>query len=80
MCLPIDEKALLGWLHNQVRVMEAWRETLASQPEVDLAQVQRLETHYHWLTGEIARLESLVRSPSPLPEPVAPDVRVKALN
>ncbi|MEM7767031.1 MAG: hypothetical protein AAF253_06035 [Pseudomonadota bacterium] len=57
MCLPIDERAMVSWLRSQVRVMEAWREALASQPDIDLNQVQRLEEHYHWLTGEIAQLE-----------------------
>lgn len=57
MCVPIDRMSLLGWLKTQVRVVEAWREDMARQPDIDLAQVQRLERHYQWLTGEIAKLE-----------------------
>ncbi|MEO0816842.1 MAG: hypothetical protein AAFX86_05985 [Pseudomonadota bacterium] len=58
MCVPLDRMSLLGWLKTQVRVVEAWREELARQPDIDLAQVQRLETHYQWLTSEISKLES----------------------
>lgn len=57
MCLPIDDQAMLCWLTSQVRVMEAWRGELAMRPEIDLAQVERLERHYTWLTAELARLE-----------------------
>ncbi|MCI4644811.1 MAG: hypothetical protein MRY64_08525 [Hyphomonadaceae bacterium] len=57
MCLPLDQTSLLCWLHTQVRVMEAWREELAMQFEVNVEQVQLLERHYQWLTGEIAELE-----------------------
>ncbi len=69
MCLPIDDRALECWLHNQVRMLEAWRESLASQPDIDLAQVRRLEAHYQWLTGEIAQMEAN----RPSPRPVRPD-------
>ena len=63
MCVPIDRMSLLGWLKTQVRVVEAWREDMARQPDIDLAQVQRLERHYQWLTGEITKLEeSAVRA------------------
>ncbi|MEL6567454.1 MAG: hypothetical protein AAFQ22_03475 [Pseudomonadota bacterium] len=58
MCVPLDRMSLLGWLKTQVRVVEAWREELARQPDIDLAQVHRLETHYQWLTSEISKLES----------------------
>ncbi|MEM9738840.1 MAG: hypothetical protein AAF829_03160 [Pseudomonadota bacterium] len=59
MCLPLDRLSLLGWLKTQVRVVEAWREDLARQPDIDLAQVQRIERHYQWLTGEIIKLEAV---------------------
>ena len=61
MCLPLDQNSLLCWLHTQVRVLEAWREELAMQPEMDVTQVERLERHYHWLTSEIATLEGGTR-------------------
>jgi len=63
MCVPLDRMSLLGWLKTQVRVVEAWREELASQPDIEIAQIQRLERHYQWLTGEISKLEdSAVRA------------------
>ena len=58
MCMPMDETAMTCWLKTQVRVLEVWRETLAMQPDVDLEAGRRLETHYHWLTGEVMRLET----------------------
>lgn len=61
MCLPLDQTSLLCWLHTQVRVLEAWREELAMQADLDLTQLQRLEQHYQWLTGEIVALEGGVR-------------------
>ncbi|MEM1105259.1 MAG: hypothetical protein AAGH87_02635 [Pseudomonadota bacterium] len=57
MCVPLDRMSLLGWLKTQVRIVEAWREDLARQPDMDLDQVQRLERHYQWLTGEVSKLE-----------------------
>lgn len=61
MCLPLDQTSLLCWLHTQVRVLEAWREELAMQAEMDISQVDRLERHYQWLTSEIAMLEDGLR-------------------
>lgn len=57
MCLPLDDTAMICWLKSQVRVIEAWRETLATRPDLDIAAITRLERHYAWLTYEVARLE-----------------------
>jgi hypothetical protein len=57
MCIPMDDTAMLCWLKQQVRVLEAWREELACRSEIDIATVTRLERHYAWLTSEIMRLE-----------------------
>ena len=61
MCLPLDDVAMTCWLKTQIRVLEAWREELASRPEIDVQAVIKLETHYAWLTQEVARLDN----PSP---------------
>ncbi|MEL6729276.1 MAG: hypothetical protein AAFP81_12100 [Pseudomonadota bacterium] len=58
MCLPLDDIAMICWLKTQVRVIEAWREELASRPDIDIQALMRLETHYAWLTSEVTRLES----------------------
>lgn len=58
MCLPLDDAAMICWLKTQVRVVEAWREELACRPEIDISAVERLETHYSWLTFEVTRLEN----------------------
>jgi hypothetical protein len=58
MCLPLDDVAMVCWLRQQVRVLEAWREELACRPEIEIAMVMRLERHYAWLTSEIMRLEA----------------------
>ena len=57
MCMPIDDSAMLCWLKQQVRVLEAWREELACRSEIEVAMVTRLERHYAWLTEEISRLD-----------------------
>ena len=57
MCLPLDDSAMVCWLKTQVRVVEAWREELASRPEIDIAALVRLERHYAWLTFEVGRLD-----------------------
>ena len=49
---------MIFWLKTQVRVVEAWREELASRAELDIRAVTRLEEHYAWLTSEVARLET----------------------
>lgn len=59
MCLPLDDTAMICWLQTQVRVLEAWREELATRPEIDVSAVARLERHYQWLTSEIARLDEV---------------------
>lgn len=71
MCLPIDDRALICWLHTQVRVLEAWRESLASQPDIDIDQLRRLEAHYQWMTGEIALLEDAEGRVANLPHQAA---------
>ena len=58
MCLPIDDDAMVCWLKSQVRVLEVWREEVASRPEFDLQQITRLERHYQWLTAEVTALEA----------------------
>ncbi|MEL7108845.1 MAG: hypothetical protein AAGJ68_12205 [Pseudomonadota bacterium] len=57
MCIPFDDTAMICWLKTQVRVLEAWREELATRPELDISAVRRLEKHYAWLTYEVARLD-----------------------
>lgn len=57
MCLPMDDAAMICWLKTQVRIIEAWREELATRPDLDIRSVMRLEKHYAWLTSEIAWLE-----------------------
>jgi len=58
MCLPVDDASMICWLKTQVRVIEAWREELASRPDLDIKVITRLERHYAWLTSEVSRLES----------------------
>ena len=58
MCLPLDDTAMICWLKRQVRVIEDWREEFASRPDLDIEALMRLETHYAWLTSEVARLET----------------------
>lgn len=58
MCLPLDDTAMVCWLKKQVRIIEAWREELATRPELDVKAIMRLEQHYAWLTYEVARLDS----------------------
>ena len=58
MCLPLDDTAMICWLKTQVRVIEAWREELASRPDIDIKTVTRLEHHYAWITQEVGRLET----------------------
>ena len=58
MCLPLDDASMVCWLKTQVRVIEAWREELASRPDIDIEVVMRLEKHYAWLTAEVSDLEA----------------------
>lgn len=53
----ISDFSMINWLRQQVRIVEAWREELASRPDVDLSAVTRVEQHYHWLCTEMYRLE-----------------------
>ncbi|KJS26995.1 MAG: hypothetical protein VR75_04740 [Hyphomonadaceae bacterium BRH_c29] len=62
MCMPIDDAAMLCWLISQLRVIEAWQDELASRPDADLLQVERLERHHAWLHEELARLRPLRRA------------------
>jgi len=57
MCVPLDDTAMICWLKTQVRVVEAWREVLATRPELDISAITRLERHYAWLTYEVGRLD-----------------------
>ncbi|MEO0449170.1 MAG: hypothetical protein AAFZ74_02485 [Pseudomonadota bacterium] len=59
MCYQFQNADMLIWLKNQVRVLEAWREDLASRAHLDLEMVRRLEHHYQWITKEIMDLERL---------------------
>lgn len=59
MCFYIRNNDMLDWLRMQVRVLEAWREQVATAPELDIEMITRLEEHYQWLTREIYQLESL---------------------
>ena len=56
MCVPVDDPAMLCWLQTQLRVIKAWQDELASRPDADLRQVERLSHHRDWLTEELARL------------------------
>jgi len=58
VCLPLDDASMVCWLKTQVRVIEAWREELASRPDIDMEVVMRLEKHYAWLTAEVSDLEA----------------------
>lgn len=57
MCYHFQSSDMLEWLKTQVRVIEAWREDVASRPELDLEMITRLERHYQWLTAEVLNLE-----------------------
>ena len=59
MCLHFQNTAMLDWLRTQIRVLEAWREDVATRSELDIDMISRLEQHYQWLTAEVANLESL---------------------
>jgi len=59
MCLPIDDSAMLCWLESQSRVLEAWQDELASRPDSDPLQVERLAHHHAWLNEELSRLSPL---------------------
>lgn len=66
MCYRFQSHDMLEWLKTQVRVLEAWREDIASRPELDLDMITRLERHYQWLTAEVLNLETRqVGSPRP---------------
>ena len=57
MCIPISDVTMIDWLKRQVQVIEAWREEIATRAEIDIAEVDRVERHYQWLTAEVSRLE-----------------------
>jgi hypothetical protein len=59
MCYHFQTPNMLIWLRHQVRVLEAWREDVATRPDLDLEMIMRLEQHYQWLTAEIGNLERL---------------------
>ncbi len=53
MCLSISDNTILSWLETQVRVLEAWREDVATRPSIDMRMAMSLEQHYQWLTKQI---------------------------
>lgn len=53
-----SDTAMINWLRTQVRILEAWREEVASRGQIDLPMIERLEAHYQWLTAEVAYLEA----------------------
>lgn len=57
MCLHFTNTDMLDWLRTQIRMLEAWRESVALRPTIDMEMVSRLETHYQWLTAEVSKLE-----------------------
>ena len=59
MCLQFQNAAMLDWLKTQVRVIEAWREDVATRSDLDMDMITRLECHYQWLTAEVLNLEAL---------------------
>lgn len=59
MCLHFQNAAMLDWLKTQVRVLEAWREDVATRSDLDFEMITRLEHHYQWLTTEVLNLENL---------------------
>jgi len=62
MCVPINDRDMLGWLKSQLQVIDAWRVELIMRPESEIGMLERLERHYAWLIGEIARLEAAQRA------------------
>lgn len=58
MCYPIHDSSMIEWLRTQVRVLEAWRESIALKPKIDIEMLSRVEAHYQWLTREIDLLET----------------------
>lgn len=64
MCLQFQNAAMLDWLKTQVRVIEAWREDVATRSDLDLDMISRLEQHYQWLTAEVLNLEALTKPQS----------------
>lgn len=61
MCYHFQSSDMLEWLKTQVRVIEAWREDVASRPDLDMEMITRLEHHYQWLTAEVLNLENRAR-------------------
>ncbi|MEO1661774.1 MAG: hypothetical protein AAFR51_12345 [Pseudomonadota bacterium] len=57
MCYSFQNHDMISWLKMQVRVLEAWREDIASQSDLDFDMITRLERHYQWLTAEVCHLE-----------------------
>ena len=63
MFFRFQNSDMLEWLKTQVRVLEAWREDVASRPDIDFDLVCRLEQHYQWLTSEVLALERTIGIP-----------------
>ena len=69
MCLQFQNAAMLDWLKTQIRVIEAWREDVATRSDLDMDMITRLERHYQWLTAEVLNLEALTERPLAQPFP-----------
>lgn len=51
MCMMIAKESLNSWLATQERMMRAWIEEAALDPNADQSLLERLEAHCTWLRG-----------------------------
>jgi len=58
MCIRFRNGDMIEWLRTQVRIIEAWREDIATRQDLDLEMITRIEVHYQWLTSEVGVLEA----------------------
>jgi len=58
MCVRFRNGDMIEWLKTQVRIIEAWREDIATRQDLDLEMITRIEVHYQWLTTEVCVLEA----------------------
>lgn len=58
MHIPLGTHAFSGWLTQQIRLVEAWREELALSPQIDISTIERVERHYHWLCDQLRLAEA----------------------
>ena len=61
MCIPLDDASLSCWLFTQLRVLDAWCDELANEPDTDIARIEALERHRNWLADELARVDQRFR-------------------